>query len=197
MRTDCSGEGVLWPSERQRLARGRRSGCGLLEQLSLYFAPAGNMSSHKGLNGTCSVHEYSGTFAGQPVRFKMTSVCGHVMTLDFLGEPPSPCPPPHPAEGSLAKWCHGSSWSQGRAPGREACAEPVSPEASRSRRGAPESLGEVSRIQVLELSAPWVPIPEIPLSHCMPCAPSCASWRWWLPTSGVPGPCSRLGGGSC
>lgn len=46
----------------------------------------GNMSSHKGLNGTCSVHEYTGTFAGQPVRFKMTSVCGHVMTLDFLGK---------------------------------------------------------------------------------------------------------------
>lgn len=37
------------------------------------------------------MHEYSGTFAGQPVRFKMTSVCGHVMTLDFLGEPPRPC----------------------------------------------------------------------------------------------------------
>ncbi|XP_060050632.1 DNA topoisomerase 3-beta-1 isoform X5 [Erinaceus europaeus] len=46
----------------------------------------GNMSSHKGLNGTCSVHEYTGTFAGQTVRFKMTSVCGHVMTLDFLGK---------------------------------------------------------------------------------------------------------------
>ncbi|XP_036076915.1 DNA topoisomerase 3-beta-1 isoform X2 [Rousettus aegyptiacus] len=46
----------------------------------------GSMSSHKGLNGTCSVHEYTGTFAGQPVRFKMTSVCGHVMTLDFLGK---------------------------------------------------------------------------------------------------------------
>uniref|UniRef100_A0A8C8XC07 DNA topoisomerase n=1 Tax=Panthera leo TaxID=9689 RepID=A0A8C8XC07_PANLE len=46
----------------------------------------GNMSSRKGLNGTCSVHEYTGTFAGQPVRFKMTSVCGHVMTLDFLGK---------------------------------------------------------------------------------------------------------------
>lgn len=59
------------------------------------------MSSHKGLNGTCSVHEYSGTFAGQPVRFKMTSVCGHVMTLDFLGEPPSPCPPPIPLREAL------------------------------------------------------------------------------------------------
>lgn len=70
-------------------------GCGLLEQPSLCFS-AGNMSSHKGLNGTCSVHEYSGTFAGQPVRFKMTSVCGHVMTLDFLGEPPAPCPTPIP-----------------------------------------------------------------------------------------------------
>uniref|UniRef100_A0A9L0S6Y5 DNA topoisomerase n=1 Tax=Equus caballus TaxID=9796 RepID=A0A9L0S6Y5_HORSE len=46
----------------------------------------GSMSSHKGLNGTCSVHEYTGTFAGQAVRFKMTSVCGHVMTLDFLGK---------------------------------------------------------------------------------------------------------------
>ncbi|ELW72593.1 DNA topoisomerase 3-beta-1 [Tupaia chinensis] len=44
----------------------------------------GTMSSHKGLNGACSVHEYTGTFAGQPVRFKMTSVCGHVMTLDFI-----------------------------------------------------------------------------------------------------------------
>nr|XP_014337517.1 PREDICTED: DNA topoisomerase 3-beta-1 [Bos mutus] len=46
----------------------------------------GSMSSRKGLNGTCSVHEYSGAFAGQPARFKMTSVCGHVMTLDFLGK---------------------------------------------------------------------------------------------------------------
>lgn len=55
------------------------------------------MSSHKGLNGTCSVHEYTGTFAGQTVRFKMTSVCGHVMTLDFLGEPPLHPIHPHPA----------------------------------------------------------------------------------------------------
>ncbi|XP_055466210.1 DNA topoisomerase 3-beta-1 isoform X3 [Psammomys obesus] len=46
----------------------------------------GNMSSYKGLNGACSVHKYTGTFAGQPVHFKMTSVCGHVMTLDFLGK---------------------------------------------------------------------------------------------------------------
>ncbi|XP_064424078.1 DNA topoisomerase 3-beta-1 [Latimeria chalumnae] len=46
----------------------------------------GNVSSRKGLNGACSVHEYPGSFAGQAVRFKMTSVCGHVMTLDFIGK---------------------------------------------------------------------------------------------------------------
>ncbi|XP_034647313.1 DNA topoisomerase 3-beta-1 isoform X2 [Trachemys scripta elegans] len=46
----------------------------------------GNMSSHKGLNGACSVHEYTGSFVGQCVHFKMTSVCGHVMTLDFIGK---------------------------------------------------------------------------------------------------------------
>ncbi|XP_074868851.1 DNA topoisomerase 3-beta-1 isoform X3 [Carettochelys insculpta] len=46
----------------------------------------GNMSSHKGLNGACSVHEYTGSFVGQSAHFKMTSVCGHVMTLDFIGK---------------------------------------------------------------------------------------------------------------
>lgn len=43
------------------------------------------MTSRKGLNGACSVHEYTGSFVGQSSRFKMTSVCGHVMTLDFIG----------------------------------------------------------------------------------------------------------------
>ncbi|KAF5894549.1 DNA topoisomerase 3-beta-1, partial [Clarias magur] len=43
-------------------------------------------SSRKGLNGACSVHEYTGFFMGQNVRFKMTSVCGHVMSLDFTGK---------------------------------------------------------------------------------------------------------------
>ncbi|XP_072736678.1 DNA topoisomerase 3-beta-1 isoform X2 [Ciconia boyciana] len=46
----------------------------------------GNMSSRKGLNGVCSVHEYAGSFIGQSAHFKMTSVCGHVMTLDFIGK---------------------------------------------------------------------------------------------------------------
>uniref|UniRef100_A0A673WDG4 DNA topoisomerase n=1 Tax=Salmo trutta TaxID=8032 RepID=A0A673WDG4_SALTR len=46
----------------------------------------GSCSSRKGLNGACSVHEYMGTFSGQSVRFKMTSVCGHVMSLDFIGK---------------------------------------------------------------------------------------------------------------
>ncbi|MCI4392818.1 hypothetical protein PGIGA_G00150460 [Pangasianodon gigas] len=46
----------------------------------------GGCSSRKGLNGACSVHEYTGFFMGQNVRFKMTSVCGHVMSLDFIGK---------------------------------------------------------------------------------------------------------------
>uniref|UniRef100_A0A8C1SQ49 DNA topoisomerase n=1 Tax=Cyprinus carpio TaxID=7962 RepID=A0A8C1SQ49_CYPCA len=46
----------------------------------------GSCSTRKGLNGACSVHEYTGSFVGQNVRFKMTSVCGHVMSLDFIGK---------------------------------------------------------------------------------------------------------------
>uniref|UniRef100_A0A3Q0REG7 DNA topoisomerase n=1 Tax=Amphilophus citrinellus TaxID=61819 RepID=A0A3Q0REG7_AMPCI len=46
----------------------------------------GNCTSRKGLNGACSVHEYTGSFQSQTVRFKMTSVCGHVMSLDFIGK---------------------------------------------------------------------------------------------------------------
>ena len=42
-------------------------------------------SSRKGSNGPCSVHEWSDTFppTGEKVKYKMTSVCGHVMSLDF------------------------------------------------------------------------------------------------------------------
>jgi len=36
-----------------------------------------------GMNSACPVHEWSGTLFGETVIFKMTSVCGHVMTLDF------------------------------------------------------------------------------------------------------------------
>lgn len=47
------------------------------------FLSKGQMSTRKGLNGACSVHEYNGQFNNEPAKFKMTSVCGHVMTLDF------------------------------------------------------------------------------------------------------------------
>ncbi|XP_061881674.1 DNA topoisomerase 3-beta-1 [Entelurus aequoreus] len=46
----------------------------------------GSCTSRKGLNGSCWVHEYNGVFHGQTARFKMTSVCGHVMSLDFIGK---------------------------------------------------------------------------------------------------------------
>lgn len=35
------------------------------------------------MNSACPVHEWSGTLFRESVIFKMTSVCGHVMTLDF------------------------------------------------------------------------------------------------------------------
>ncbi|CAH1786482.1 unnamed protein product [Owenia fusiformis] len=46
----------------------------------------GQMGSRKGTNGACSIHEYNGKFQGESVRFKFTSVCGHVMSLDFIGK---------------------------------------------------------------------------------------------------------------
>lgn len=48
----------------------------------------GQMGSRKGFNGACSVHEYTGQFppTGEQVRYKFTSVCGHVMSLDFIGK---------------------------------------------------------------------------------------------------------------
>ncbi|RNA45016.1 DNA topoisomerase 3-beta-1 [Brachionus plicatilis] len=42
-----------------------------------------NMNSRKGFNNACNIHEWSGKFMNYQVRFKMTSVCGHVMSLDF------------------------------------------------------------------------------------------------------------------
>lgn len=46
----------------------------------------GRNSTRKGLNNACSVHEWSGNFRGENIHFKMTSVCGHVMSLDFVGK---------------------------------------------------------------------------------------------------------------
>lgn len=43
----------------------------------------GALNSRKGSNGACSVHEWDGRLNGEHVVFKMTSVCGHVMTSDF------------------------------------------------------------------------------------------------------------------
>ena len=40
-------------------------------------------NSRKGFNGACSVHEWSGTFNGINCNYKMTSVCGHVNSIDF------------------------------------------------------------------------------------------------------------------
>nr|CAG4643714.1 EOG090X00WU [Lepidurus arcticus] len=42
-----------------------------------------NYKHRKGFNGSCSVYEWTGTFKGEPAFFRMTSVCGHVMSLDF------------------------------------------------------------------------------------------------------------------
>ncbi|KAK7576755.1 hypothetical protein V9T40_013041 [Parthenolecanium corni] len=39
--------------------------------------------SRRGSNGVCTVHEWKGMFFGQTVLFRMTSVCGHVLTIDF------------------------------------------------------------------------------------------------------------------
>ncbi|XP_039304984.1 DNA topoisomerase 3-beta-1 isoform X4 [Solenopsis invicta] len=46
----------------------------------------GRCTTRKGLNGSCSVHEWVGQFRSETVNLKMTSVCGHVMTLDFIGK---------------------------------------------------------------------------------------------------------------
>ncbi|KFD50977.1 hypothetical protein M513_08160 [Trichuris suis] len=43
----------------------------------------GRMQTRKGFNQACSIHEFDGFLCGRPVHFKMTSTCGHVMTLNF------------------------------------------------------------------------------------------------------------------
>ncbi len=43
--------------------------------------------TRKGFNGACSVHEWNGKFQNfSNCKFKMTSVCGHVMSLDFTSK---------------------------------------------------------------------------------------------------------------
>ncbi|XP_035229457.1 DNA topoisomerase 3-beta-1-like, partial [Stegodyphus dumicola] len=44
----------------------------------------GHVKQRKGLSSACAVYEYDGTFNSQTVKFKMTSVCGHVMSTDFI-----------------------------------------------------------------------------------------------------------------
>lgn len=45
----------------------------------------GQLSSRKGSNGVCSVHEWTGKFQSNPsTRFRMTSVAGHVFGIDFI-----------------------------------------------------------------------------------------------------------------
>jgi DNA topoisomerase-3 len=46
----------------------------------------GQLNTHKGFNNACSVHEWTGRFMNSNCKFKMTSVCGHVMSLDFISK---------------------------------------------------------------------------------------------------------------
>lgn len=47
----------------------------------------GRYKTRKGGNGACSIHEYHGPFLGyNDAFFKFTSVCGHVMSVDFPGK---------------------------------------------------------------------------------------------------------------
>ena len=65
---------VLMVAEKPSLARS------LAEILS-----RNKCKSRKSLCSVCDVYEFEGVFDGQQVaKFKMTSVCGHVKTLDFL-----------------------------------------------------------------------------------------------------------------
>ena len=44
------------------------------------------VTSRKGFNGACSVHEWNGRFQSMNCNFRMTSVCGHIMGLDFTSK---------------------------------------------------------------------------------------------------------------
>ena len=46
----------------------------------------GRYESRGSSSKVCPVHEYTGSFRGETVHFKFTSVAGHVMSLDFLAK---------------------------------------------------------------------------------------------------------------
>jgi DNA topoisomerase IA len=60
----------------------------LAQSLAKILARGGQVNSRKGFNGACSVHEFVARFppTNETARFKFTSVCGHVMSLDFIGK---------------------------------------------------------------------------------------------------------------
>ena len=57
----------------------------LAQSLSKILARGGKILSRKGFNGACSVHEFVTRFppTGETMMCKLTSVCGHVMSLRF------------------------------------------------------------------------------------------------------------------
>ncbi|XP_054712265.1 DNA topoisomerase 3-beta-1-like isoform X2 [Uloborus diversus] len=55
-----------------------------LAQSLAHILSNGHVKQRKGLSSACAVYEYDGIFNSQSVKFKMTSVCGHVMSTDFL-----------------------------------------------------------------------------------------------------------------
>ncbi len=45
----------------------------------------GQLSSRKGFNNVCSLHEWTGRYqSNSSARFRMTSVAGHVFGIDFV-----------------------------------------------------------------------------------------------------------------
>ena len=45
----------------------------------------GQLSSKKGFNNVCSIHEWTGRFQSNPsARLRMTSVAGHIFGIDFI-----------------------------------------------------------------------------------------------------------------
>jgi DNA topoisomerase-3 len=45
----------------------------------------GQLSSRKGFNNCCSLHEWTGKYqSNSSARFRMTSVAGHVFGIDFV-----------------------------------------------------------------------------------------------------------------